>query len=388
MAQATPVPALAATPDNTHVGRQAYGTLDAWRGIASLCVVLYHAHLSLAVLAPGMNFLPGSAWLGAGYLGVPLFFVISGYCIASAALSAGRKAHSAGRFFTARVRRIYPPYAAASLLTVVAVLVASFFVEHGQYAPGDSARPLMNFLTPRALVSTLTITQIPLRTPMLQAVFWTLNYEVVFYALVGALLLPPLRFRPERVLLNVLHGLTLAAIIILLVRPGPRPFPLDFWPQFGLGVLAFDLVRSPRLLLPKLTLALVALGLAVFAATYSYGNRFVFAAPPVRIGFLVSLAFAVLLVKLHPFDVRLEACRPVRALGVLGGFSYSLYLVHPLAIGFVLAFARHARGGHGLALLVIVAEVALSLLAGRLFFVRFERPFLRRVVPRDAVVGP
>ena len=56
-------------------------------------------------------------------LGVSLFFVISGYCIAASAEATARKGGSPWGFMGRRVWRIYPPYWAA-LLGFVAVVVA------------------------------------------------------------------------------------------------------------------------------------------------------------------------------------------------------------------------------------------------------------------------
>jgi len=57
---------------------QRYLSLDHWRGFAALWVLVFHAHRGRPPLEP--------AWLGEfvswGWLGVPLFFVISGYIMA------------------------------------------------------------------------------------------------------------------------------------------------------------------------------------------------------------------------------------------------------------------------------------------------------------------
>lgn len=80
--------------------------LDALRGIAALCVVLYHA----AVFATGEPS-PGKA-----YLAVDFFFVLSGYVMAGAyedKLAAGM---GGTRFLIARIRRIVPTMAFGGLL--------------------------------------------------------------------------------------------------------------------------------------------------------------------------------------------------------------------------------------------------------------------------------
>lgn len=71
-----------------------YDTLDAWRGLACVLVVLHHGRLGIAGQPdyPAAGGLPGVVLdvLAKLLVGVPLFFVISEYCIAAAADSAHR----------------------------------------------------------------------------------------------------------------------------------------------------------------------------------------------------------------------------------------------------------------------------------------------------------
>ena len=64
-----------------------YQSLDLWRGLAALLVVVFHAFASYT----GANYsdyhpVVVACWLvgGNGWLGVHIFFVVSGYCIAAA----------------------------------------------------------------------------------------------------------------------------------------------------------------------------------------------------------------------------------------------------------------------------------------------------------------
>src|SRR5258706_6244980 len=92
-----------------------FESLDHWRGVACLLVVVYHStiiYLSTTSLAS-----PAPGWVG-GLLeithhfnvGVALFFVISGYCIAAAADGARRRNSGVGQYFVPRFRRIYPTF--------------------------------------------------------------------------------------------------------------------------------------------------------------------------------------------------------------------------------------------------------------------------------------
>ena len=56
-------------------------------------------------------------------LGAPLFFVISGYCIASSLVSSRRKGTSPTRFLARRLWRIFPPYWASVLIIALVVVI-------------------------------------------------------------------------------------------------------------------------------------------------------------------------------------------------------------------------------------------------------------------------
>lgn len=93
--------------------------LDGIRGLAVACVVLYHA---------------GAAWLPAGFLGVDVFFVVSGFLIT--ALLAAEWERSDGislrGFWTRRAKRLLPALAAVLAATTVfaAVLLRDSLIDH------------------------------------------------------------------------------------------------------------------------------------------------------------------------------------------------------------------------------------------------------------------
>src|SRR5215471_1642650 len=92
-----------------------YATLDMWRGVACLLVLVNHsvfytaetvrASVSLTAVNQLIATIATRAWAG-----VPLFFVISGYCITATIDSHRRKDGSVGTYFWKRFRRIFPPY--------------------------------------------------------------------------------------------------------------------------------------------------------------------------------------------------------------------------------------------------------------------------------------
>src|SRR5882724_10102764 len=106
-------------------------TLDAWRGLAALWVVMVHACLpTISTSMPALRLHALYAFSLHGALGVQIFFVISGFCIANAGIVSLTRASGSLRFLSARVSRIYPPYFFATAAAVLAAAVANWAVVH------------------------------------------------------------------------------------------------------------------------------------------------------------------------------------------------------------------------------------------------------------------
>ena len=215
-----------------------YRLLDAWRGVAALWVVMLHVRLPTTPA-------PLSLFSAGGHLGVPMFFVISGYCIASAATRSLNAPRPVRHFLIARVRRIYPPYLLASLIAValsllLTALIRQHVVRSSQIADLDLWHQGWRFW-----VGALTLTQLPLHAAYVIRVFWSLCYEVAFYAAVALLLFCAVRTRQPACLLDALGVLTVGALVWLDLAGAACPFPWNLWPQFGLGVLVYQILAQP-----------------------------------------------------------------------------------------------------------------------------------------------
>src|SRR6266571_8747304 len=85
-----------------------YRSLDFWRGVACLMVVVYHASFYAQANLAGTDFVAGLTYKLISYMwiGVPIFFAISGYCITASSDSARRKPRAVQQYFWRRFRRI------------------------------------------------------------------------------------------------------------------------------------------------------------------------------------------------------------------------------------------------------------------------------------------
>jgi len=238
LTEATPV---TVTLPKTHT----YKTLDAWRGVASLWVVLFHSSAPLIDKYHLQSNLLYALPLN-GYLGVWMFFVISGYCIAHAATQALGRQNGLRTYALARFRRIYLPCWFSLVLYIGLSTLATFLVAHGYLKSSVLAQKSMLHQSILFYLSNVSLTQVLLHQEYISDVCWTLCYEVGFYVLVGIAIAFTMRFGNERTLLSGLHSLTIGSLIFFLTAPHKIFYPFDYWPQFGLGILVYDLVKHRR----------------------------------------------------------------------------------------------------------------------------------------------
>ena len=372
------------------VGNNRYRSLDFWRGIACLLVAVYHAAL-YALESPRPSD-PAAAekiafWLlERGWYGVPIFFVISGYCITAACEALRDRPNPAGRYFYRRLRRIFPPYWAAVALTLVIVAGALAAGQIGMFT--DPIGPVLRHplsLSPFQWMSNLTLTE-GIRHNLAGAPggitsgfflmpAWTLAYEEQFYAVCGlALLLSPRRF------FTVLAAVTAAVACVFLFGALGAPLPVTGfffdgrWLVFAAGVIVYYRVnhmsgRRGWRIDAALLLALIVTSLLIRRHHWH-----------ISLELRVGLAFALVLIALHRWDVAIATSRLLRPIALCGVMCYSLYLVH-WPIEKVISHLLFEGGLTGIgATFAVTVPVGLgaSVLAAWAFHILIERHFLNR----------
>ena len=309
-----------------------YDTLTAWRGVACLFVVVFHS----ACTGYGLGFPNGPGRLSGLFavvqrlwIGVPLFFVISGYCVTASADAARQRPHPGRKFFWRRFHRIYPPYWA--WLGVAGLCV--WLVEH--FAQGFFARvyvPNPRAFTPWQWLGNLTLTETwrwhltgGVESALLSP-SWTLCYEEQFYALVGLVLI-----FARRSFFGVLGLLTLTVLCGFLLLPelgvSTRGLFLDGkWLMFAAGVLVYYAVNyAPKRFHVWFSLPLGVGALCAFAAPQHLLEPRI---NEPNLSYFCAFLFALLLMALHHWDKQLAGSRWLRPLTFCGEMCYSLYLVH------------------------------------------------------------
>lgn len=353
-----------------------FESLDHWRGLACLLVVVYHSTIVYLASAPSSS----SGWAHTAAevthtfnVGVALFFVISGYCIAAAADNARRKDSSTAEYFVRRFRRIYPPY----WIIVMFSIALFFLVDYGWAHPLLSTEPWSQYrpwwYSPSQWFGNLTLTE-TWRSHVFGGIrghfpgqAWTLCYEEQFYFVTGmALLFARRRFFEAIAGVSVL---TLAASqAATATGVAVSGFFFDgSWLLFAAGVAAFYRIHYARgrgvLAIDAVLLALIPLSVVLHVPIY---------------GAIVGFIFAAALPWLYRFDRPVASSRMLAPLLLCGQMCYSLYLVHQIPVKAVTMFLFRS-GIHSAAATLLVATPAALLVAVGLgwgFHVAVERRFL------------
>ena len=359
-----------------------YRLLDAWRGFACLIVVLHHAGFVLvgSVVGGGVGTWQATlaGWTRTVYhrmdLGVPLFFVISGYCIAASMDAHRTRRASSWRFLGRRIWRIYPPYWAAVLGFVVVVGTLDWcgwrpirFGIHSLHLDNPAE------LTPTQWLGNLSLTETwrpkvfggdPYKN--LTRISWTLCFEEQFYLVSFALLLcfPRRLFGAIAVASAMIFAVTLAATDAGWFDRLTGGFP-ELWYQFAVGLAVYwRLVRAGSDQARRsIDLALLGLG----ALGWWNGN----------LAMTVVALFGLALIGLRRFDDRLSRARSLALFRASGQRCYSIYLIH-LPVCTVLTEIPAQWGWTGFwtgALVVAPLATVAGVGVGWLFYAGIERWF-------------
>lgn len=339
-----------------HAGKVPVHGLDLVRFLAAMLVAIYHLGFKARAIggstlntALGMldRFPPGYRFTWWGWIGVQVFFVVSGAVIAYSA-----RGSDASGFALRRVERLLP-----ALIVAVAIAVPVAIGIFGMAAAQAGWLALK------------TLAFVPWG-PWIIGQFWTIPVEVAFYAAVCVLLAAGGGNRVMDILAWWL-GLASCAYWLLvtlgMVAPGGRLSELlllQHGVYFALGIVCARL-GDERLSRRHVALALACL-IAAAAQVQAAAGWEMASRPDLATGWpvawLVWLALVVLVAASFRWREAVAArlARHAAALRLLGLSTYPLYLVHIHIGGAVLILASGAGAGVSCAL-AVMASLAVSL---------------------------
>jgi len=330
--------------------------VDGLRAVAVLAVVLFHAGV------PGFR---------GGFVGVDVFFVISGYLITRLILGElDGERFSFARFYGRRARRLFP----AMFATLAATFVASLFI----LSPPHLEEASLSLIHALLSVSNVLFWSLSgyfdsasAAKPLLHT--WSLGVEEQFYLVWPISVYLAYRWLRHRGVLVLIVAVGLASLVAAEIAAGRAPDAAFFLTPFrmcelALGGLCLWLERSTAIRSWRREL-LTLLGLALIAyATHAYGEGHRFPG----LAAMVPCGGAALVIVGGRGRVAGALLANRLAVG-LGLISYSLYLVHwPL---FVLV--RYGRASDSTSLEKVTLIAAATGLATAMYFL-VEQPFRRR----------
>lgn len=354
--------------------------LDLARGLACLWVFFFHLQNLFEESSP---FIAKVASFG--HLGVPMFFVISGYVITYSA-EANRKAQKPPLIFLKnRFKRIYLTYWASLLLVLLLPygleLLSSF--KTGNYVLPES--PLSRYNIGEWInVALLTkvfaadSNDLALEFVGVNTVYWTLAIEFQFYIVVFIALCMGRFYRWLIALVTVVS-------LLLMVIPNTLNFGLflHYWPAFSVGILLAYLhqynirlhVNSPGNVMLLVALTTLTLGYAAYIHPIQVRTHY--------LGF--ALIFGALLWIFSDLELVLQRLKSsnsrlvyvlLEPWLVLGAMSYSAYLLHLKLFLLPFMFASQVFDKNGIALGLVTILSTLLLTYPFYYFV--ERRFLSK----------
>lgn len=285
--------------------------LDGLRGVAILLVAFYHAFARWPDIVPYGNSLASFLIFQYGWLGVQLFFLISGFVI----FMTLERCTSFPVFILRRWLRLFP---AMLICSTIIYLTAPLFPERplGQPSFYDLI-PGLTFIDPDWWSKLFG-----LEFRSIDGAFWSLYIEVKFYIVFG-LLYFSIGWRKAILALFTLFCLTVATALTRKVAPGLELRLLgkilaacgaEHWGWFAAGALYYKYYREKRpfLLIYAITAAVIsALALSGFKSEQQLPTL------------LICLIFTLSIVNKRAQSLLTHPC-----LLFIGFISYPLYLIH------------------------------------------------------------
>jgi peptidoglycan/LPS O-acetylase OafA/YrhL len=365
-------------------------SIDTLRGVAIFAVLIAHVPFSWSMGPGGAQVSIFPDWLmsitSMGRLGVDLFIVISGFCIHQAMSHAPRGERPRFlQFWKRRLLRLYPPYLGALLITVAGLVYYNGVVGSARgfpaiigYQDGNQARLDLILLLGMAQNLNGASERIG------NGPFWSLALEEQLYMLYFGLLALLRRLSWPAVLLTTFSVSVVWRVFgyanVGTVPTGWQVLGPSRWFEWTLGALAVESFAG-RIVLPAwcrspgVAVAALAAGTAALPLAGVAPGKLAWIPMALETS-IIGFAFFNLVNCCVQAEkaTALFSSRALLPLHALGKASYSVYLIHSVAI--VPAKLIAIKLGGGVAA-ILLARMAAGIGAGVLYYRLVERRFTR-----------
>ena len=326
--------------------------LDLFRFIAAISVVLYH-YLFRGYAADDfsrLNFSEIGSFFKYGYLGVDLFFIISGFVIS---LSIKRK--SLSKFVISRISRLYPIYWICVCLTFLVLLVFG------------SPRYSVNF---NQLIVNLTMFNNYFGVASIDGVYWTLFVEMKFYIFIIGMYLIVNKIKNIELDYLVFFWISLSLMYLFLndffVFKILNYFLILNWSSYFIAGIIFYQIFKKGFSVKYLTLLFISFSLSIYHAflqTEYLEIHFETSFSSLIVGGIIFLFYFIMLLVSTNNLSSINSSK----LTSLGMLTYPLYLIHQ-NVGYIIFNNFEAYfNKYILVLLVIIIMIFVSYLLSKIY---------------------
>jgi len=299
------------------------------RAIAAIGVCFFHFSRGTITASSQSN--PVIRTLDYGYLGVDVFFVISGFIICYS-LPLSYKLSDFGTFFKKRIIRVEPPYLASIIFTIVVAYFTAYFTHN------PVSFSWLNLLYHIGYINNFTTNS------YINVVYWTLGIEFQFYLIIGLLF---------SLMNKSIYWLSTIIIIFLaasFIRVPNTALIFEQLPLFCLGILLYFIIYRATFYKPILLVLLAATFVLLALADIT----------------LLLTGIFVTIIILIPFHKN-------RIINFFSSISYSLYLVHVPIGGRVINIAvRYVKTDLQRYVAMLIAFIV-TVVVSYLFHIAIER---------------
>lgn len=318
-------------------------SIEILRGIASVLVMLFHFfNYRIADQNNSFSYFLDINFINQitsfGFLGVQIFFVISGFIIPFSMYQQNFKIFSFPKFLIKRVIRIDPPY----IVSIIGVLVIAFFSSKSSLYKGTEFK--FDFVQ---ILSHIGYFNSFINKPYLNNVYWTLALEFQYYILISLIF-------PLLVNINYyVRNITLLLLNLSIFIPTDESI-FNYVTFFAIGIAGFLFYKNVFSLNEFIFSTFISVILTIYFFKWFY----------------VAVALIALL-------IILKSNMSFKIGNFFGKISYSLYLFHTIIGWKLINLSSRFFTSTGSRIVIMIAIILLTIFFSYISYLILEKPFIK-----------